>query len=66
MSKDLFKWTTNQVYGKKQVFQNQPVSIKFPCSKCGANRPQKINLETERIEVLICPCRVDGNKEETI
>ena len=64
MSQDLFKWTTNQIYGKKQVFQNQPVSVKFPCSRCGANRPQTVCLETESVRVLKCPCRLDMNKEE--
>jgi hypothetical protein len=46
------------------IIQNQPVSVKFPCGKCGANRPQKVCLDTERVLILKCPCRLDWNKEE--
>ena len=46
------------------IIQNQPVSVKFPCGKGGANRPQKWCFDTERLIILKCPCRLDMNKEE--
>jgi len=38
------------------IIQNQPVVIKFPCSKCGANRPTQYINET--MQVGTCPCKV--------
>lgn len=43
------------------VIQNQPVSVKFPCSRCGAYRPQKVNSTYTKVQVLKCPCRAGEN-----
>ena len=61
MSNILYKWISNQAYGRKMVFENEPVSVKFPCSKCGTNRPTQLNINGS-LEVGSCPCRT--GKEE--
>ncbi len=55
MSNLLYQWIQG-VYSP-MVFENKPVSIKFPCSKCGSNRPTSIKMNGS-MEIEPCPCKV--------
>ena len=59
--------TTNAIYQwvqgvyQQMIFENPPHVIKFPCSKCGANRPTIVK-PNDSVEIGICPCK--KGKEE--
>jgi hypothetical protein len=39
---------------KTDTYSRPPVKVRFPCAKCGADRPEKITAT--KIEILDCPC----------